>query len=50
MELKRVGTVTMGGLGRHVLRQINDNNCFEGAAFDTHTTTDAELLGDEADG
>ena len=40
MELKRVSTVTMGCLGRHVLRQVDDNDGIEGALLDAHTATD----------
>jgi hypothetical protein len=40
MELKRIGAVTMGGLGGHVLGQVDDNDGVEGTLLDTHTATD----------
>jgi len=41
MELKRIGTVTMGSLVIHVLRQVDDNDGIEGALLDAHTASDA---------
>jgi len=48
MELERVGTVTMRHRTRHVLRQIDDCNCFKWALLNTHAASDTQLFTDEA--
>jgi len=49
MQLEAISTVTMSDLVCETLGQINDLDCVEGAALDTHTATNAKVLGDEAD-
>lgn len=50
MQFKTVRAVSVSGLIRHVLRQVNDLDCFIRAFFNAKATSDTELFGDETDG
>lgn len=49
MQLEAVSAITMSHLFFESLGQVNDLDCLEGAALNTHTTSDTQVLRDEAD-
>lgn len=48
MKFERIGSISVSGLTAQTLGEVDDLDGFEGAAFDAHTATNAEVLGDEA--